>query len=59
MIRIMLIYYVNLYTFLEEPEKDWTKLMEEHENPPLDCHCLTMGLTFSMETTNRLSAGVS
>lgn len=25
-IRIMLMYYVNLYTFLEEPDKDWSKL---------------------------------
>ena len=34
MVRIMLMYYVNLYTFLEEPEKDWAKLLEEQENPP-------------------------
>lgn len=37
MIRIMLMYYVNLYTFLEEPEKDWGKLFLEAEldpNPP-------------------------
>ena len=25
MVRIMLMYYVNCYTFLEEPEKDWAK----------------------------------
>ena len=25
MVRIMLMYYVNLYTFLEEPDKDWSK----------------------------------
>ena len=34
MMRIMLMYYVNLYTFLEESEKDWAKLLEEQENPP-------------------------
>ena len=28
MIRIMLMYYVNCYTFLEEPEKDWTKMVQ-------------------------------
>ena len=33
MIRIMLMYYVNLYTFLEDPEKDWAKLLSE-ANPP-------------------------
>ena len=27
--RIMLMYYVNLYTFLEDPEKDWAKLLSE------------------------------
>lgn len=36
MIRIMLMYYVNCYTFLEEPEKDWAKMMAEaKEKPPL------------------------
>ena len=35
MIRIMLMYYVNCYTFLEEPEKDWTKMVQEaKERPP-------------------------
>ena len=35
MIRIMLMYYVNCYTFLEEPEKDWAKMLEEaREIPP-------------------------
>ena len=35
MVRIMLMYYVNCYTFLEEPEKDWAKMLEEaKEGPP-------------------------
>ena len=33
MIRIMLMYYVNLYTFLEDPEKDWAKLLSEANLP--------------------------
>lgn len=32
--RIMLMYYVNLYTFLEDPEKDWAKLISEANTPP-------------------------
>lgn len=28
-IRIMLMYYVNCYTFLEEPGKDWAKMIQE------------------------------
>ncbi len=32
--RIMLMYYVNLYTFLEDPEKDWAKLSRMDPNPP-------------------------
>ena len=36
MFRIMLMYYVNCYTFFEEPEKDWTKVLEESESPPLE-----------------------
>lgn len=34
MVRIMLMYYVNLYTFLEDPEKDWAKLLSEANTPP-------------------------
>ena len=35
MVRIMLMCYVNCYTFLEEPEKDWAKMLEEaKEEPP-------------------------
>ena len=35
MIRIMLMYYVNCYTFLEEPERDWAKMVQEaKETPP-------------------------
>ena len=36
MFRIMLMYYVNCYTFFEEPEKDWLKLIEQAEPPPLE-----------------------
>ena len=28
-VRIMLMYYVNCYIFLEEPEKDWAKMVQE------------------------------
>ena len=34
MFRIMLMYYVNCYTFFEEPEKDWTELIETIEESP-------------------------
>lgn len=34
-VRITLMYYINCYTFLEEPEKDWDKLIEENISPPL------------------------
>ena len=34
MIRIMLMYYVNLYTFLEDPEKDWAKLLSDADPLP-------------------------
>ena len=33
-IIIMLMYYVNAYTFLEEPEKDWAKVLQNTEPPP-------------------------
>ena len=28
MFRIMLMYYVNCYTFFEEPEKDWQAILK-------------------------------
>ena len=34
MVRIMLMYYVNCYTFLENPEKDWALLLEKAEESP-------------------------
>ena len=35
MIRIMLMYYVNCYTFLENPETDWAKMVQKaKETPP-------------------------
>ena len=34
MVRIMLMYYVNCYTFLEEPEKDWAKIVQD-TGPPI------------------------
>lgn len=34
MIRIMLLYYVNYYTFLEEPEKDGVKMVKEAKEVP-------------------------
>ena len=36
MFRIMLMYYVNCYTFFEEPEKDWLKVIGQAEPPPLE-----------------------
>lgn len=36
MFRIMLMYYVNCYTFFEEPEKDWAKVLAEAKPPPVD-----------------------
>ena len=34
MVKNMLMYYVNVYTFFEEPEKDWLKIREELEIEP-------------------------
>lgn len=34
MYRIMLMYYVNPYSFFEAPEKDWFSLLKEMETPP-------------------------
>ena len=34
MVRNMLMYYINVYTFFEEPEKDWLKIQQELEIEP-------------------------
>ena len=34
MVRIMLMYYVNCHTILEEPEKDWAKMVQEAKEIP-------------------------
>ena len=34
MFRIMLMYYVNCYTFFEHPDKDWLKILERHAPVP-------------------------
>jgi hypothetical protein len=33
-VRIMLMYYVNIYSFLEEPEKDRQKMIEQEIAQP-------------------------
>lgn len=34
MVRIMLMYYVNFYSFFEEPDKDWLKVLNEMQAKP-------------------------
>lgn len=34
MVRIMLMYYVDCYSFFEEPEKDWARMLQEAEEKP-------------------------
>ena len=34
MVSIMLMYYVNCYTFLEDPERDWARMVEESKEAP-------------------------
>ena len=34
MVKNMLMYYVNVYSFFEEPEKDWLKIQQELEIEP-------------------------
>lgn len=34
-VRITLMYYINCYSFLSEPERDWEKLIEQPKEPPI------------------------
>ena len=54
MVRIMLMYYVNCYTFLENPEKDWAMMLEEARGGCLpNLHCSTKGLTWGKYVCNK------
>ena len=58
--RIMLMYYVNLYTFLEDPEKDLAKLLSE-ANPPPEGELLLFcweGLTFKRIICNAVTTWI-
>ena len=34
-IRITLMYYISFYSFLNNPDKDWKKLIEQSKEPPI------------------------
>ena len=36
MVRIMLMYDIDCYSFFEHPEKDWLKVLDTHDNPPAE-----------------------
>lgn len=43
MVRIMLMYYIDCYSFFEHPEKDWLKILDTHDNLPQNLHSLIKG----------------
>lgn len=43
MVRIMLMYYIDCYSFFEHPEKDWLKILDTHDNLPRNLHSLIKG----------------
>lgn len=45
----MLMYYVNCYSFLENPERDWAKWFKKQRKSLLRRACLSRGLTFGKE----------
>ena len=47
MVRIMLMNYIDCYSFFEHPEKDWLKILDTHDNPPPNLHSLTKGAYYS------------
>ena len=60
MIRIMLMYYVNIYTFLENPEKDWAKMLEKSkESPPEPTLFGQRGLVFKKIFPQCLFIGIA
>ena len=36
MVRIMLMNYIDCYSFFEHPEKDWLKILDTHDPPPAE-----------------------
>ena len=35
MIRITLMYYIDCYSFLNNPDRDWEKIIEQKKDPPI------------------------
>ena len=52
MVRIMLMYYVNCYTFFEELEKDWATIMQETEPPPREPSFFDGGGAYSFKKSS-------
>ena len=42
-IRITLMYYINCYSFLNNPDKDWEKLIEQSKEPPIQLSLFDYG----------------
>ena len=58
--RLVLMYYVNGYTFFESPEKDWAKIHEEAKEQPPEPSLLTdRGLGFQKEHPQSLFIGIA
>lgn len=34
-VRVTLMYYINCYSFLSDPERDWERLIEQSKEPPI------------------------
>ena len=35
MVRITLMYYIDCYSFLNNPDRDWVKIIEQKKGPPI------------------------
>ena len=59
-VRIMLMYYINSYTFLEQPEKDWDLIiLKANESLPQPSLLTERELAFSKINPQRLFRGIA
>ena len=55
----MLMYYVNCYTFFEEPEKDWARILVCDKNEPPEPSLFEQGIIFFKLNPQRLFMGIA
>lgn len=59
MVRITLMYYIDCYSFLNNPDRDWEKIIEQKKGPPIQLSLFDQGLVFKKNIRNAVFASIA